>query len=817
MLLTKIAELFGVPVPVNFNPSLTHLLTDSRSLLFPEKTLFFALKSERNNGHRYIADLYQQGVRAFVVSELPDTQLYSDAFFISVPDTLKALQYLAAHHRAAFDLPVVAITGSNGKTIVKEWLYQLLSPDKKMVRSPRSYNSQIGVALSVWQIDETIEMAIFEAGISLPGEMAALQTIIKPDSGIFTTIGDAHQENFSSLEDKIREKLVLFRESSMLIYCSDHRLVHEQIRKSELSCRLISWGRDENALVRIVDIQSETQSTVRLVYQSVNYQFRLPFTDKASVENALHCIVYLLVNDYSEELINKRLAGLESVAMRMEVKEGVKGCILINDSYNSDVDSLQIALEFLSQQASSNQLSKTLILSDILQSGYGAVQLYHKIADICRAYELNKLIAIGPELRQQHEVFAGFDAHFFYNTDDFLRSDLIDNLNKEAILLKGARSFHFEVLSRKLEKIAHETILEVNLNKLVSNLNYYRAYLKPGTKVMCMVKAFAYGSGSVEIARALQYHRVDYLAVAVADEGAELRNSGIHIPIVVMNPEKSVFDLLFDYQLEPEIYSFRLLKEFIAAASKRGVQSYPVHLKIDSGMHRLGFDPSELKELAELLIQHSEVLVKSVFSHLAGADAPSLDAFTQQQAGVFKEAALQLQQSLDYPVLRHLLNSAGIERFGDYQMEMVRLGIGHYGISSLPGVSLPQVCSLRTLILQLKTIEAGETVGYNRNGKITTPTRIAVLPIGYADGFDRKLGNGVGEVMIEGRRVPVVGNVSMDLITVDVTGLDVEEGDTVEVFGEGITIAEIAAKIGTIPYEILTGISRRVKRVYIRE
>lgn len=818
MLLSQIAAVLGVTVSADLHDrEIAHLLTDSRSLVFPGESLFFALISERNDGHRYIGELYQKGVRAFVVSKLPENGPYAEAEFLVVADGLQALQTLAAYHRSRFRVPVVAITGSNGKTIVKEWLYQLLSPDFRIVRSPRSYNSQIGVALSVWQLHSSTGLGVFEAGISMPGEMARLERIIQPDTGIFTTLGDAHQENFESLEQKLREKAELFRHCTTVVYCSDQELVGRVLGGVLPETQLVDWGSGEDALVRVLSMQVSETTRVELSYSSAIYAVELPFSDRASIENALHCVVYLLLNGYSAEVINKRVAVLESVAMRLEVKEGINQCVIINDSYNSDVDSLRIALDFLNQQASSLQLSKTLILSDILQSGFSQEELYRKVAELAHARGVKRIIAIGPGLCHHQALFSAFETRFFQQTDELLHSEVPDGLHREAILIKGARSFHFEAISSRLEKVAHETTLEVNLNNLIHNLNYFRSKLNPGTRMMCMVKAFAYGSGSVEIARTLQHHQVDYLAVAVADEGAELRHAGIHIPIAVMNPEKSVFDLLFEHQLEPEIYSFRLLNEFISAAARRGIQAYPVHIKLDSGMHRLGFDPSEVPGLIELLHRHPEVSVKSVFSHLAGADSPVLDAFTHQQARVFTESANQLKEAFSYPVMRHLLNSAGIERFGQYQMEMVRLGIGHYGISALPQLTLPQVCRLKTIILQIKDIPAGETVGYNRNGKVVKPTRIAILPVGYADGFDRKLSNGVGEVLVKGKRVPVIGNVSMDLITIDITGVDAREGDVVEVFGDEITITEIASKIGTIPYEILTGISRRVKRVYYQE
>lgn len=819
MLLSVFAKVLGSDTGSHPDMEISWLLTDSRMLTFPAESAFFALVSSRNNGHKFIPELYNQGVRVFVVSEpLDELKQLPDTVFISVPDTLRALQQLAAFHRAGFDISVIGITGSNGKTVVKEWLSQMLHQDKVIVRSPRSYNSQIGVPLSVWQLNEHTQTGIFEAGISEPGEMDFLERVIRPTVGIFTNIGDAHRENFDSEAQKISEKLKLFSHVDTLIYCADQQAVSARVTLAGLRCKLISWGGSESADVRLLEVKKDDQRTelVTEANQQI-FTFCIPFTDEASVENAMHCITLMWHLGYSNTKINERLSLLEAVAMRMEVREGKKNCLIINDSYNSDLNSLNIAMDLLVQQSISKKLKPVLILSDIMQSGYEAPDLYNRVAELLKAKQIHKIIGIGKLIGANEDSFGDLEKYFFTSTSDFIQSDIFDNLSSEVVLLKGSRQFQFESISEKLALIAHETVMEVNLNALIDNFNYFRSLLKPDTRVMCMVKAFAYGSGSVEIARTLQHHGCHYLAVAVADEGAELRHAGIRIPLIVMNPEISAFETIFEHQLEPEIYSFKLLKEFIYAAGRHGLTDYPIHIKIDSGMHRLGFDPEEVNSLIDYLEKQNQIKVRSVFSHLAGADNPDLDAFTQTQARVFMSESVKFTRAFSHQIMKHILNSAGTERFTDYQFDMVRLGIGLYGVSAIPGHKLRQVCVLKTIILQIKWVRSGETVGYNRNGKLHTDRRIAVLPIGYADGYDRELGNGLGEVWIAGKRAKVVGNVSMDLIAVDVTGLDVREGDPVEIFGDHITISEIAEKLHTIPYEVLTGISRRVKRIYFQE
>jgi len=819
MKLNKIAQLIGANEKNIPAAEINWLLTDSRSLSFPAESLFFAIHTARNNGHNYIVELYQQNLRYFVVSEMrPEFEKMTDAVFLQVNDTLHALQGLAAAHRSTFKIPVIAITGSNGKTVVKEWLYQLLHANFNITRSPRSYNSQIGVPLSVWALNENTQLGIFEAGISEMHEMEHLQPIIRPTIGIFTNLGEAHQENFSGLKQKCEEKLQLFKESEVLIYCSDNKLVEISIAQSDFKGKLFSWGKSDKAVIQILQVEKASLNTkVLMKYAGSEFKVVIPFTDDASIENALQCVVLLLYLGIKPDEIAKKILQLETVAMRLEVKEGVRNCLIINDSYNSDLNSLSIALDFLNQQATAKNLSKTLIISDILQSGQASADLYKTVSKLVQNKNVQRIIGIGSEISKHADKFESIDKTFFEHTEDFLKSSILWELKNEIILLKGSRAFHFEDISEKLELVTHETIMEVNLNALVDNLNYFRSKIRPETKMMCMVKAFAYGSGAVEVARTLQHHRTDYLAVAVADEGAELRREGIRIPIVVMNPEKGSFGMIFDNKLEPEIYSFRLLDSFIASTEKLGLTDYPIHIKIDSGMHRLGFEPQDVEQLLTRLKGQTQVKVRSVFSHLSGSDETKFDAFTKQQIVTFTACANQFSATFSHHILRHILNSAGIERFPEYQFDMVRLGIGHYGISSMPNVNLKQVCALKTVILQIKNVKAGETVGYSRKGVVNVDKRIAVIPIGYADGFDRKLGNGVGEVLINGQRAKVIGNVCMDLVMIDVTNVHAEEGDQVEIFGDHLTISEVADWLKTIPYEVLTSVSRRVKRIYFQE
>ncbi len=793
---------------------------DSRTIFDPESSLFFALKSNRNDGHKYIADLIHLGVRAFVVSDyLIEYSKYEYCSFIIVPDTLDALQELAAWHRSQFHIPVVGITGSNGKTIVKEWLFDVLH-NLAVIRSPKSYNSQVGVPLSVWNLNANYELAIFEAGISKPEEMQNLVEIIKPTIGILTNIGEAHQENFTSKEEKLAEKLKLFESCNALIYCKDHRMVDSSLAKGGINTDVTryAWSFiDSNADLYFRKKETNHGVEIKTDFEGKTYQIELPFQDEASLENAAHCFAFVLTQHFTESSVLDSFRSIQPVAMRLEMKEGINNCLLINDYYNSDINSLQIALSFLNSNARNPYLRKTVILSDIQQAGIPDEQLYQEIARLLLLNNTNHLIGIGTRIRKFEKLFEK-SAEFFESTDQFLESARIDDFKHECILLKGARDFHFERISSVLQKKYHQTILEIDLNAMIGNLNFFRSAIRPETRIMVMVKAFSYGSGMAEIARILQFHKVDYLAVAVADEGIELRQAGIDLPILVMNPEEHSFENMIEFRLEPNIYSAEIFESFRKVLLHNAAVRYPIHLKLDTGMHRLGFDSIEkVKILADKLALQEEMVVRSVFSHLAGVDDPVHDEFTIGQIQRFLNLSSLITEKLPYKVFRHILNSAGIERFPEYQFDMVRLGIGLYGVSASGNGQIKSISRLKTCISQIRQIDAGETVGYGRKGKVTNEAEIAVLPIGYADGYDRRLSNGVGQVFVKGQIVPVIGNICMDMCMIDVTGLQVSVGDEVELMGENISVSAIANNIGTIPYEILTGISQRVKRVYLQE
>ena len=800
--------------------TVSDLLTDSRYLTFPEKTLFFALVTKRNDAHRYIGDLYRKGVRNFVVSSLPeDRKQMADANFLLVKDTLSALQSLAAAHRKRFKIPVIGVAGSNGKTVVKEWLYQLLHEDYNMVRSPRSYNSQIGVPLSVWEIDENTELAVIEAGISKPGEMDKLEAIIKPTFGILTYLGDAHQEGFSSMQEKCIEKLSLFTHSESVIYDGDDPLIVDSAEKMCMGTREIAWSRKDKdrALYISKIVKGEDSTRIDYDYLRFSSSFTIPFVEDASIEDAIHCLAVMLYLGKTGEEIAARMCKLEPVAMRMEVKEGRNGCLIINDSYNSDINSLDIALDFQNRRSAARGMRRTLILSDILQSGMSPDELYRRVAEIVIHKKIDRFIGIGRELLSYKSLFP-MEAEFYSTTGEFLSSGAAECFSNELILIKGSRNYHFEEISEALELKQHETILEVNLDAIIDNYNYYKQKLKPETKIICMVKAFGYGAGSYELAKTLQDRGCDYLAVAVADEGAELRKAGITMPIMVMNPEMNSFRTLFRYSLEPEVYSFKLLDALIYEAERQGIMRYPIHVKIDSGMHRLGFTLEDMPRLSERLKSQTTVMARSVFSHFAGSDEPRFDAFSRQQIALFKECAVAVQSATPQPVMRHILNTSGITRFTEEQMEAVRLGIGLYGISACGmDTDLRTVSTLKTTILQIKELDEDQTVGYSRRGVLTRRSRIAAIPIGYADGLNRHLGNRKGAVVVNGKRAPIVGNICMDVCMIDVTDIDCKEGDRVEIFGEQLPVTEVAEWLQTIPYEILTSVSSRVKRVYYRE
>ena len=795
------------------------ILTDSRSLCFAEDTLFFALKTKRNDGHKYIPDLYERGVRNFVVSDLPQNlDDYVDTNFLQLPNPLKGLQRLAEKYRSQFEVPVVGITGSNGKTIVKEWLYQLLSPEKIITRSPRSYNSQIGVPLSVWLLNETTELGIFEAGISEMGEMEALQSIIRPTVGILTNIGGAHQENFYSVPDKCMEKLTLFKECDVVVYDGDNELISACVSKSLFGAREIAWSRKDNERpLYIASIEKgDSSTTVRYRYLGMPNEYTIPFIDDASIENSLHCLAVCLYMMLPAEKITERMAHLEPIAMRLEVKEGKNGCVLINDSYNSDLASLDIALDFMSRRSEDKGRKRTLILSDLLETGQTPKLLYRQVADLVQNRGIDKIIGVGEEIRSAASRF-DMEKYFFRTTEELLASDLIGQLRNEVVLVKGSRSFHFDDISDRLELKVHETILEINLNALVNNLNHYRSYLKPDTKMVCMVKASAYGAGSYEIAKTLQDHRVDYLAVAVADEGSDLRKAGITSSIIIMNPELTAFKTMFDYKLEPEVYSFHLLNELIKAAEKEGVTNFPIHIKLDTGMHRLGFAPQDIPELIARLKRQTSVIPRSVFSHLVGSDSAQFDAFTRRQIETFENVSEELQEAFPHKILRHICNTAGIERYQGAQFDMVRLGLGLYGVNPFTNRMLHNVSTLKTTILQIRDVPQEDSVGYSRKGRLSRDSRIAAIPIGYADGLNRRLGNGRAYCLVNGQKAAYVGNICMDVCMIDVTDIDCKEGDKVIIFGDDLPVTVLADVLDTIPYEILTSVSNRVKRIYFQD
>ena len=796
------------------------LLTDSRSLVFPETTLFFALRTKVGDGHRYVADLYRRGVRNFVVGTLPAEHetAFPDANFLQVMSPLKALQRLAERHREEHDIPVIGVTGSNGKTVVKEWLYQLLSPTLHVTRSPKSYNSQVGVPLSVCLLGEHSEIGIFEAGISQPGEMAALRAIIQPTIGVMTNIGPAHQENFESVEEKCHEKLSFFQDAKVLVYCADDAVVDECVATSLLRGERLAWSRRNPSAALFVSAVETLERGTRITYRfhGAEAAMTIPFTDEASTVNCIHCLAVLLSLDFSAEEIANRMKRLEPVAMRLEVIQGVRNCTLINDTYNSDAASLDIALDFMARRPEIQNKQKVLILSDMFQTGLPATELYAKVAELLNRRAIDHFIGVGPEISHAHSLFL-MKKSFFPSGEALADSGLLDTLHDSLVLIKGSRPFGFEKITAALSLRVHETTLHVNLDALAGNLNYYRSFMKPETKMVCMVKASAYGAGSVEVAKTLQDRGVNYLAVAVADEGAELRRAGITAGIIVMNPEMTAFKTLFDYELEPEVYNFKLLDALIKAAEKEGIQGFPVHIKLDTGMHRLGFDPRlDLPALIDRLHHQTSVIPRSVFSHFVGSDSPDFDDFSARQFALFDEASKTLQAAFPHKILRHICNSAGIERFPERHLDMVRLGLGLYGIDPIDNRSLQNVTTLRTTILQIRECPKGDSVGYSRRTVLERDSRIAAIPIGYADGLNRHLGNRRGYCLVNGQRADYVGNICMDVCMIDVTDTDCREGDTVEIFGDNLPPAELARLLDTIPYEILTSVSDRVKRIYFQ-
>ena len=789
---------------------------DSRLVTEGEHLLFFALQGEHHDAHHYIEQLYNEHhVRCFVVSETwSGYRLLPEATFFCVADTRRALQQFASYHRQRFQIPVVGITGSNGKTVVKEWLSEVLSTRWRVNHSPKSYNSQVGVPLSVLGLAPKDELGVYEAGISLPGEMERLREIIRPTLGIFTNLGLAHQAHFPDLETKGREKLCLFNDAKKLVVCKDQALLYRLASTfaQEQGVTLVSWSRTGEEADWQVTL-SEGKNVTLQDREGHIYRGVLPASDAASVENALHTLIASATLGMPMDEALRALESVRTVAMRLERREGVNGLALINDSYSCDLESLEAALGFLCQQAGG--ANRGLILSDIDQSGLSSSELYGRVRALLEKYGVELLVGIGEEIRA---LASFYPKAFFYPTpEEFLAAHLREPLEGYAVLVKGARRFGFERVSQQLERRIHRTVMEVNLGALETNLNWFRGRLRHGVKLLVLVKAFAYGNGLGELAQFLQYHKVDYLGVAFTDEGFALRSAGITLPILVLNPAPDALPAMLAYDLEPNIFSLSLLRAFEEAAAEAGKQDYPIHLKMDTGMHRVGFMEEDLPELITALRGCRHLRVVSIFSHLAGADEQGLDSFTHGQLERFERMSSQVMASLSYRPMRHILNSAGQERFPQWQYDMVRLGIGLHGLSCCGNSELRPVASLKTFVAQIKELEVGHTVGYGCRGKIPVKKRIATIPVGYADGYSRRLGNGVGKVSINGQLAPTIGNICMDTCMLDITGLSVQEGDAVTLFGDSPTIEELAAWLETIPYEVLSDISPRIPRTYYTE
>ena len=820
--LHKLAEIIDGTLSGKSNDNdLNHLLLDSRKLITPNSTVFFSLKNTPKKSLSIIKELYEKQVLNFVIDFQINPSDFPHATFIFVQNTLTALQTLAENHRNNFTIPIIGITGSNGKTIVKEWLNQLLQPDFNIARSPRSYNSQIGVPLSLLQLKRENNLGIFEAGISEPGEMESIEKIMHPTIGVFTNIGDAHSEGFNNLEEKTVEKLKLFANANELIYCSDYIIIQE-VEKAVFFPQIkhFTWGSKETDSLHIIKKTSANNKTIiQARYQTESIEISIPFSDKASIENAIHCWCILLLFGLNHDVISKRMLHLTPVEMRLELKQGINNCSIINDCYSSDLQSLQIGIDFLLQQKQHG--THTVILSDLLETGMPSELLYKEISNQLNQKKVNRLIGIGPELFNQKSQFACISTTNFYTSLHEFKKDFYSlHFHNEAILLKGARVFEFEQISSMLEQKVHETILSINLSAVTHNLKQYKNILNYETKIMAMVKAFSYGSGAFEIARVLQYNKVEYLAVAYVDEGVTLRKAGITLPIMIMNPGENSFNTIVQYFLEPEIYSFSLLQKLENYLESQGLEEYPIHIKIDTGMHRLGFDPGELNELSDRLKLNRIFHVQSVFTHLIASNDLSKKDLSIKQFTQFKMACSILEDKLNYTFIKHIANTSAISLFPEMQMDMVRAGIGIYGIDSNMAMykKLKNVTTLTTTISQIKEVKANETVGYGGEFKLIKDSRIATIRIGYADGFHRVFGNGVGKVRINNLLLPVVGNVCMDMTMIDITGIDgIKEGDEVEIFGNHLPIQNLAEWSKTISYEIMTGVSQRVKRIYFEE
>ncbi len=816
----EIANILGLSNKLS-NSEISILLTDSRLLTYPEKSLFFALRTRNNDGHKYIKSLYNKGVYNFVVEYIPQEMSdITNVNFLIVENSTIALQTIAHYHRKQFNIPTIGITGSRGKTIVKEWLYQLLQHKYNIARSPRSYNSQIGVPLSIWEMDEDTNLAIFEAGISQTTEMQTLQTIINPNIGILTNIGDEHNDGFKSLQEKCDEKISLFKNCECVIYNNENQLVDTTIKKKLPHVIKFTWGyNNSDATISINNIELHSHlCKINFTYNQTNSFVELPFSTDYNIENAIHCLALLLYLNIDIDEIKQSIKQLSAVNTRLNVLEGINNCILIQDTYTSDFHSLLPALNFMSNRMSTTEHA-TVIISDVMHETLDADTLYGAVSELLSRKGINRVIGIGPELTKYHHLFP-LNTYYYKSTQDFLDNITTSDFENEVILIKGAPNFNFDKIITALEARQHNTVLEVNLDSIVHNYNIYRSQINPTTGIVCMVKASGYGAGSYELAKTLQTQGASYLAVAVLDEGIDLRKAGITMPIMVLNPQVENYKLLFSYNLEPEIYNFDILKRIIREAESCGLENYPVHIKLDTGMHRLGFLEENINQLIDILNSQSAIKPYTVFSHLAAADCPDMDDYTMQQFEYFNRCCEKLQSGFKHHILRHILNSTGITRFPSMQCDLVRLGICLYGIPTMNDGSqdnLKPVSALHSAIISIKNWTKGTTIGYSRRGLLTRDSRIATIPIGYADGLDRHLGNGNAHVFINGHRCPTIGNICMDVCMIDVTDVNCSIGDTVEIFGQNISVMELAEKLDTIPYEILTSISNRVKRVYYRE
>lgn len=802
----------------NPDSRISTLSIDSRKLVNKDNVLFFAIKGVNHDGHQYIPGLLEEGVRNFVVSDISMLKT-KGANIIYAPNVVKALQALATKHREAFTFPVLAITGSNGKTIIKEWLSELLKADYNVVKSPRSYNSQVGVPLSIWQIQSSHNMGVFEAGISMPGEMSKLERILKPDWGLFTNLGEAHSENFTNKYNKALEKAELFKSCSRIFYRKDHELIHEVVSHVYPNTETVTWGEGPENNLQVSVGKSYQDTKITGVYKGDKLELTVPFMDKGSIENICHCWLICLELGLDSAEIKKRIEQLSPIAMRLEVKRALNGSMLVNDVYNADLGSLEIALDVLNRQTEYSD--RVLILSDILQSGLTAEQLCERLNVLIQRFNIQKFIGIGPVMQQMHAFLEAPSVKTFQDTESFLRSFHRFHFEKCALLVKGARPFRLERVCQRIEERVHETRMEINLNAVVNNLNHFRKQLAPNTKLMAMVKASSYGSGSIQIAKLLAFHRVDYLAVAYADEGIELRDAGVSLPIMVMSPEMKGFDQMVHNRLEPEIYNFKMLEAFRRNLNDTEPEllPFPVHIMLDTGMKRLGFEEHEIEALAYELKATPGIRIASVLSHLAGADDAIHDSFTQRQIQRFNEMYARLSEIIGYKPMKHILNSAGISRHPHAQFDMVRLGIGLYGVARTEDdrKKLEPVISLKSEIIQMKEVKAGESVGYGRQEIAAKNMITATVSLGYADGLARRLGNRRSYLLVNGNQAPIVGNICMDMCMIDITNVEAEVGTEVEIFGVHRSLTDFAKELDTIPYEVLTSVPPRVKRIYFQE